>query len=696
MARRPAHGSRLQPPADHVLGSRCWQPAAMGLPGIAVFLGGHHAVLALRPLHGAEGPTDENLKFTLNMVSILEGINSPEHVKKLSLSDLDQLAAEIRERLITVLSNNGGHLGPNLGVVELTIALHYVFNTPGDSFLFDVSHQAYVHKLLTGREKQFHTIRTPDGLNGFMLRTESPHDCYGAGHAGTALSAALGMAAARDKTGGKEHVVAVAGDAAFTCGITYEALNNIAHHTRRMLVVLNDNEWSIDKNVGAIASYLNTIVTHPKYDFLHERARKFVEKVGGKMALRMAQKAEESMKAMLWPSVIFEELGLRYYGPIDGHDIPTLIKTFEFLKTQDRPVLLHVLTQKGKGFAPALKQPDKFHGLGKYKIESGETAPTPTPTYSEIFGKTLAKFAETNQKLVAITAAMPSGTGLSHFAKAHPSRYFDVGIAEEHATLFACGLATQGLQPFLAIYSTFFQRAYDMAIHDMGIQKLNVKLCMDRAGLSGDDGPTHHGLFDIGYLRHIPNWVHMQPKDEDDFVDMLWTMAHYNGGPIAVRYPRGAGTGAKIKPEPKLLEIGKAEVVQHGRDVAIFGLGNMFEVAEEAAKKLEEKGISVALINPRWIKPMDTGTLEFFARSVEVVATIEDHVLHNGFGCAVMEHLHSQQINTPVVRIGWPDEFIEHGSVPILRKKHGITADALVEKVLPLLQKKSAAKSSVA
>ena len=367
-----------------------------------------------------------------------------------------------------------------------------------------------------------------------------------------------------------------------------------------------------------------------------------------------------------------------------------------FLKTQDEPVLLHILTKKGKGYEPAIKQPDKFHGLGKYKIESGETPPSPSPTYSEIIGKTLAKFADHNQKLVAITAAMPSGTGLGHFQKAHTNRYFDVGIAEEHAALFACGLATQGMTPFLAIYSTFFQRAYDMAIHDMAIQKLNVRLCMDRAGLSGDDGPTHHGLFDIGYLRHIPNWVHMQPKDEDEFVDMLWTMANYNSGPIAVRYPRGSGTGAKIKPEPKLLEIGKAEVVKHGRDVAIFGLGNMFEVAEEAAKKLEEKGISVALINPRWIKPMDTGTLEFFARSVEVVATIEDHVLHNGFGCAVMEHLHSHQINTPVARVGWPDEFIEHGAVPLLRQKHGITADALVEKILALLKKKPAAKPAIA
>ena len=627
---------------------------------------------------------------------LLDGVRSPADIKALREQDLPQLAQEVRDDLIKVLSQTGGHLGPNLGVVELTIALHRVFNTPRDRFVMDVSHQGYVHKMLTGRLDRFGTMRQFGGLNGFLLRTESEHDCYGAGHAGTALSAALGMAVGRDLRGGDENIVVVAGDAAFTCGISYEALNNVKAHTKRFIVVLNDNEWSIAKNVGAIANYLNTIATSPTFAHLHEKARHFVESVAGKSVAEFAHKVEESFKGLIVPSVIFEELGLRYYGPIDGHDIPLLIRTFEFLKTQDEPVLLHILTQKGKGYAPALKQPDKFHGLGKYKIESGETAPTPTPTYSEIFGKTLAKFAETNQKLVAITAAMPSGTGLSHFAKAHPGRYYDVGIAEEHATLFACGLATQGLQPFLAIYSTFFQRAYDMAIHDIAIQNLNVKLCMDRAGLSGDDGPTHHGLFDIGYLRHIPNWVHMQPKDEDEFVDMLWTMLHYNSGPIAVRYPRGSGTGAKIKPEPKLLEIGKAEVVQHGRDVAIFGLGAMFEIAEEAARKLEEKGISVALINPRWIKPMDTGTLEFFARSVDVVCTIEDHVLYNGFGCAVMEHLHSQMINTPVVRIGWPDQFIEHGAVPILRKKHGITADALVEKVLPLLRKKSELRPSVA
>jgi 1-deoxy-D-xylulose-5-phosphate synthase len=504
------------------------------------------------------------------------------------------------------------------------------------------------------------------------------------------------MAVGRDLLGGDENVVVVAGDAALTCGISYEALNNVKAQTKRFIVVLNDNEWSIAKNVGAIAAYLNNIVTNPTYAHLHEKAGRFIKAIAGRGALHLAHKVEEGFKNLLVPSVIFEELGLRYYGPIDGHDIPLLTRTFEFLKKQDEPVLLHILTKKGKGYEPAIAKPDKFHGLGKYKIESGETAPAPTPTYSEILGKTLGKFADTNRKIVAITGAMPSGTGLGFFQAKHPDRYYDVGIAEEHASLFACGLATQGLKPFLTIYSTFMQRAYDMIIHDIALQNLNVALCMDRAGLSGDDGPTHHGVFDIGYLRHVPNIVHMQPKDEDEFVDMLWTMANYNSGPIAVRYPRGAGTGAKPKATPKLLEIGKAEVVQHGKDVAIFGLGNMFEMAEEAAKKLEAQGVSVALINPRWIKPIDTGTLEFFARSVQVLCTIEDHVLHNGFGCGVMEHLHTQMINTPVVRIGWPDQFIEHGTIPILRKKHGLTSDALVEKVLPLLKTRAEKTPSAA
>jgi 1-deoxy-D-xylulose-5-phosphate synthase len=621
-----------------------------------------------------------------NNKTILSKIGSPADIKALDEEQLPQLAQEVRDELISVLSQTGGHLGPNLGVVELTIALHRVFDTPKDRFVFDVSHQGYVHKLFTGRRERFSTIRQYEGLNGFLLRTESDHDCYGAGHAGTALSAALGMAAARDMMGGDEHVVCVAGDAAFTCGVSFEALNNVSTSTKKLIVVLNDNEWSIAKNVGAVAEYLNRIVANTAYAHLHEKAAQFVEWLGGKTARKLAGKFEAGMKNLIAPSVIFDDLGLRYYGPIDGHDVGLLTRTFEFLKTQNEPVILHILTQKGKGYAPAIAKPDKFHGLGKFHHDTGETVASPTPTYSELLGKTLADFADHNNKIATITAAMPSGTGLINFAKRHPKRFFDVGIAEEHAALFASGLAVQGMKPFLAIYSTFMQRAYDMIVHDMALQKLNVALCMDRAGLSGDDGPTHHGLFDIGYLRHVPGLVQMQPKDEDEFADMLWTMANYHDGPIAIRYPRGAGTGVQPKAQPKILEIGKSEVLVHGKQVALFGLGNMCEVALEAAELLKAQGISAAVINPRWIKPMDTATLEFFARGCEVVCTLEDHVLHNGFGCAVMEHLSDQRITTPVVRVGWPDEFIEHGNVPVLREKHGLTAKAAVEKILEALK----------
>jgi 1-deoxy-D-xylulose-5-phosphate synthase len=622
------------------------------------------------------------------MSRILDQIDSPADVKRLSIAQLEQLAAEIREELITVLARTGGHLGPNLGVVELTIAMHYVFNTPEDHFVFDVSHQAYVHKLLTGRRKQFHTIRTAGGLNGFMLRTESPHDCYGAGHAGTALSAALGMAVARDKLGGTEHVVALAGDAAFTCGITYEALNNIAQQTKRMIVVLNDNEWSIDRNVGAIASYLNTIVTNPRFDYLHERAGRFVARIGGKRALRMARKAEEAAKSMLWPSVIFEELGLKYYGPIDGHDVATLIKTFEFLKRQDRPVLLHVLTQKGKGFEPAVQKQKKFHGLGPYDPETGETKAVGQRTYSEVFADTLVKLATMNDKVVAITAAMPNGTALDRFRAHHPDKYFDVGIAEEHAVLFAAGLASRGLKPFCAIYSTFLQRAFDPVVHDVCLQKLPVVFCMDRGGLSGDDGPTHHGLFDISYLRGIPNIVHMDPKDEDELADMLFTAMQYDG-PSAVRYPRGVGPGKAVKDIPRAIPIGKAELLQHGENdrVAIFALGCMVPMACEIAGKLEGEGVSAAVINARFAKPVDAEMVAFYARHVDVVLTLEDHVLAGGFGSAVLETVSSAGIDTPVVRIGWPDRFIEHGKPDDLRAKYGISVAAALEKLRPYLQR---------
>ena len=616
---------------------------------------------------------------------LLQAIQSPDDVKKIADAELPDLAAEVRHSLITSLSQTGGHLGPNLGVVELSIALHRVFSTPKDKFVFDVAHQGYVHKMLTGRADRIHTIRTYKGLNGFLLRSESEHDAYGAGHAGTALSAALGMAAARDLAGRDNHVVAVAGDAAFTCGPTLEALNNIAETTRKFIVVLNDNEWSIDKNVGAIARYFNALQTHHTYASVRAKAAEFVEKIAGKTARSLAHRMEEGAKNLLFPNVLFEKFGLRYFGPIDGHDIPLLVRTFEHLKTLNEPVVLHIITEKGRGYQPALDNPGKFHGLGTYQIDDGSTAAVNTPTCSDLFGRTVTDIAKNDPKLVAITAAMPGGTKLEIFKKEIPERYYDVGIAEEHAALFACGLATEGFRPFLAIYSTFMQRAYDMIIHDIALQNLPVRLCMDRGGLSGDDGPTHHGLFDIGYLRHIPGLVHMQPKDENEFVDMLHTMAAYDKGPSAIRYPRGPIRSTPVKEQRQLLEIGKAEVVADGTDVALIGLGTMFEMAERTKEMLEAQGFSVALINPRFIKPLDTAVLETYARKCRVLCTFEDHVMLHGFGAAVIDHLHDAGIHTPVERIAWPDEFIEHGKPDTLRELHGLTAEVATSKVLTRL-----------
>jgi 1-deoxy-D-xylulose-5-phosphate synthase len=626
------------------------------------------------------------------MSEYLNKIKSPADVKRLGIIELERLAEEIRERLIQGVAKTGGHIGPNLGVVELTIAMHYVFNTPKDSFVFDVSHQSYVHKLLTGREDRFDTIRQPNGLNGFMLRTESDHDSFGAGHAGTALSAALGMAVARDMAGGDEHVVALAGDAAFTNGISFEALNNVAASTKRLIIVLNDNEWSIDKNVGAIAEYFHKIATNPTYVNLHDRAVGLIGKFGGRAASHIARKAEEAAKGVIGRGMIFEEFGLDYYGPVDGHNLPLLIETFKFLKAQNRPVVLHALTQKGRGFQPAIEKQKKFHGLGPYDPETGETKPTGQKTYSEIFAESLTKLATMNDKVVAITAAMPNGTALDLFRPHHPKRYFDVGIAEEHAVLFAAGMATKGFRPFCAIYSTFLQRAFDQVVHDVALQKLPVVFCMDRGGLSGDDGPTHHGLFDISYLRGIPNIIHMDPKDEDELQDMMFTALEYDG-PSAIRYPRGTGPGAVVKLEPARLEIGKAEVLQDGRDrsghveVAVFALGNMVAEGEKLAKSLEAEGHTVALVNGRFAKPIDAQCLSAFARHADVVVTMEDHVLAGGYGSAVLESLNEQSIEVPVVRVGWPDEFIEHGKVELLRAKYGVTAEAALERVRPLLRK---------
>jgi 1-deoxy-D-xylulose-5-phosphate synthase len=622
------------------------------------------------------------------MSSILEKINSPADVKRLSIVELEQLAEEIRERLIIGVSKTGGHIGPNLGVVELTLAMHYVFDTPTDSFVFDVSHQAYVHKLLTGREKLFHTIRQPNGLNGFMLRTESEHDSYGAGHAGTALSAALGMAVARDMSGGSEHIVALAGDAAFTNGISYEALNNIAAQTKRLIVVLNDNAWSIDKNVGAIAEYFHKIVMNPTISSWHDKAAELLERFGGKTARHVVRKAEEAAKGLIGPGTLFEEFGISYFGPIDGHNLPLLIETFKFLKQQNKPVVLHAITQKGKGFQPALEKQKKFHGLGPYDAETGETKSAGQKTYSEIFAETLTKLADGNEKVVAITAAMPNGTALDLFRPHHPKRYFDVGIAEEHAVIFAAGMATKGYKPFCAIYSTFLQRAFDPIVHDVCLQNLPVVFCMDRGGLSGDDGPTHHGLFDISYLRSVPNLIHMVPKDEDELADMMYT-AMLHEGPSAIRYPRGTGPGVAVKEQPLALEIGKAEVIKDsGRsDVAIFGLGAMLPEAVRLAEMLEREGFSAAVINPRFAKPVDRDCVAQFGGRSGLVITLEDHVLAGGFGSAVMETLSELDVQVPVVRVGWPDEFIEHGKVDDLRAKYGLTAEAALVKARPYLSK---------
>jgi 1-deoxy-D-xylulose-5-phosphate synthase len=644
------------------------------------------------------------------MSRYLDMVDSPVQVKKLTLGQLQTLAGELRQELITVLARNGGHLGPNLGVVELTIALHFVFNTPKDKFVWDVSHQVYVHKLLTGRRDRFQTLRTTGGLSGFAVRAESDHDCYGAAHAGTALSAALGICAARDQRGSGENVVAIFGDAALTNGISFEALNNLAHTTKRFIGILNDNEWSIAKNVGAISSYLNKLITHPSYNKLARDFERFVRRLPkGELALKLAHKAEESFKGALTEvgleprqvtldadgrggygsSLIFEEMGLRYLGPIDGHDLPLLISTLEFAKTCDHPIVIHVLTQKGKGFEAALKNPEKFHGLGPYDVATGATAPTKPgspPNWQDVFGQAMVKICQKDNTIIGITAAMPSGTSLKYLEKAMPQRYYDVGIAEEHAVLFACGMATMGFHPVCAIYSTFLQRAFDCIVHDAALQDLPVIFCMDRAGLSPQDGPTHHGLFDIAYLRPVPNCILMAPKDEDELVDMMFTATH-EPHPTFIRYPRGPGEGVPVKDQPRLIEIGKAEVIQNfsnsgGRKVALFPLGNMMGLGRKAAAQLCSEGFDVALINPRFAKPLDAGTTEFFARAAEIVVSLEDHVLQGGYGSALLELFSEKRISTPLIQIGWPDQFIEHASsVDDLRRKYGLTVEAVVEKV---------------
>ena len=618
---------------------------------------------------------------------LLDQIRGPADVKALPADRLPRLADELREEIIAVTSINGGHVAPNLGVVELTIALHRVFNTPEDQLVFDVAHQGYAHKLLTGRGGAlFRRLRQTGGPSGFLYRPESPHDCYGAGHAGTALSAALGMATARDLHGSHEHVVAVCGDAAFTCGITMEALNNVVACTKRLIVILNDNEWSIARNVGAMAKYLNRLSTNPTYNKIHHDLERFFTGLPhGPEMHRLWTKWKRETKDFIVESSLFEKYGLRYLGPIDGHNIPELIKNLEFAKQSDSPILLHVLTKKGRGLDAAQKAPEKFHGLGSFDPVTGESrspAPGTPPTYQDVFGQALARFAKADPSIVGITAAMPSGTGLSHLADECPHQFFDVGIAEEHAVLFAAGLATKGLRPVCAIYSTFLQRAYDPIIHDVCLQNLPVVFCLDRAGLSPADGPTHHGLFDLAFARCVPNAVIMQPKDEDELVDLLHACLQHDG-PAFLRYPRGAARGVPVKSAPARIPVGQSELLRPGSHAMIWALGPMVHDALRIAQKLaDEEHISCGVVNARFVKPLDRTRLLSQAARIPLLVTMEDHVLAGGFGSAVLEVLHEADCAVTVERIGWPDRFVEHGSsVEDLRAASGLSFEAMYRRV---------------
>ena len=627
---------------------------------------------------------------------LLDSIKGPPDVKALPAAELPRLAQEIRDEIIAVTAARGGHVGPNLGVVELSIALHRVFDTPADSFVFDVAHQGYIHKLLTGRGGEFFgKLRQTDGASGFLYRAESPHDSFGAGHAGTALSAALGMATARDLKGTQEHVVAVCGDAAFTCGITLEALNNVVTSTKRLIVVLNDNQWSIARNVGAMAKYLNRLSTSTTYNRIHHDLEKFfIGLPHGHEMNQLWMKWKRETKDFFVNSSLFEKFGLRYIGPIDGHNLEELQKNLEFAKSSDVPVLIHVMTVKGKGLEAALNSPEKFHGVGGFDPTTGDSLkpkPGTPPAYQDQFGSAMVRFAKSDPRVVGVTAAMPSGTGLSKLAAEVPRQFFDVGIAEEHAVLFAAGMAAKGMRPVCAIYSTFLQRAYDQIIHDVALQNLPVTFCLDRAGLSPSDGPTHHGLFDLSYLRCVPNVTVMQPKDEDELVDMLHTGIEL-GSPAFIRYPRGPGTGIKIKDKPERLDVGHAEVLREGSNIMLWAIGPMVRDAIALADRLrDEENLSVGVVNARFIRPLDRTLLLSQATVVPLIVTLEDNVLAGGFGSAVLEALQEAECPAVVERIGWPDRFVEHGSnVEILRAAHGLSPDDMHRRLLDRWRRLSA------
>jgi 1-deoxy-D-xylulose-5-phosphate synthase len=601
----------------------------------------------------------------------LSRIDSPEQLRALTVPELRILCAEIREFLIDAISKVGGHLGAGLGTVELAVALHYVFNTPADKLVWDVGHQAYPHKILTGRKEIFHTIRQLDGISGFLRRTESEYDTFGAGHASTAMSAALGMAAARDFDGKQNKVVAIVGDGSMTGGMAYEAMNNAGLLKKDIIVVLNDNEMvslsAINPNIWSLHSYFNEMLTHPTYNKFKANVWDLTGKLDsfGDRLRSVAQKFEKGVKAVMTPGMLFEALGFRYFGPFNGHNIVKLVEVFKHVQDLKGPIFIHTITEKGKGYPPAEREATRLHGVTPFDKVTGISPKNPNAPqpYTTIFGKALVEICKTNPHVVGITAAMPDGTGLSFLQHEMPSRFFDVGIAEQHAVTFAAGLAIEGTIPVVAIYSTFLQRAYDQIVHDVALQNLNVVFVLDRGGLVGADGPTHHGVFDFSYLRSVPNMVVMAPMDEQELRDMLNTAIQYGKGPIALRYPRGNALGVPVREGFRTLEIGKAEIVRPGTDVAILAIGNMVLSAVKAADLLSSDNISAEVVNMRFVKPIDTGMIESICKKFSCILTVEDHVIHGGFGSAVLEAVAAKNCQNVRLRLhGIPDAFIEHGT----------------------------------
>ena len=617
---------------------------------------------------------------------MLEDIQSKD-IKNMTMDQLRALAKEIRARLIKVCAKNGGHLAPNLGIVEITLALHYVYDFPKDKLVWDVGHQAYVHKLLTGRNDRFDTLRQYGGVSGFPKRSESIYDDFGAGHASTSISAADGFAVARDLFHEDRDVIAVIGDGAMTGGMAFEALNYAAHLQTKMTVILNDNEMSIGPNVGGMSQYLTRMRTDPGYNRFKEDMEYFLKRIpniGPRMA-EMADRLKDTVKHMLTSGSWFEELGLRYYGPVNGHDIEELIHVFENSKQFDCPVLIHCLTEKGRGYLPAQKNPGKFHGVGAFDISTGETLDKSTqPSYTKVFANTLVDLAASDSRICGITAAMASGTGMDAFHKAYPKRAFDVGIAEEHATTMASAMALSGLKPVVAIYSTFMQRAYDQLIHDCALQNAPVVFALDRAGIVGADGPTHHGVFDLSFLRTIPNMTVMAPKDEPELQNMLYSAIHYDKL-VALRYPRGRGPGHALVSDYELIPYGKAEVLRQGTDATIVAIGAMVEPSLAAADRLAEQGISAGVINARFAKPLDTETI--LAAADKPLITVEENVLAGGFGSAVLEAANDAGIAAPILRIGLPDHFVAHGDTGRLRDDNGLSPEKIAARIAAFLGK---------